>query len=739
MSVSLLGVVGLQLYWINDAIKVKQEQFDRSVNEALTKVIDRLETQEAVSVVAHNMAALNKPDAATDKLPTPARQEKARTRVVLKPSKKSPAATATTAASNPAPVEIYQLEPVAAAGKAKEKEAKVKGAAGKEQPRYTVASAASIGSAPRAGIKGMVGTADSIPGKSRLYRWQVDSATTVTIGKAYDSLPPSNFRMTITPPDTTHVAFLREGRVYLKQKSASEDPQYKRKDIVQFKQIPDAATTVYRLQNQPVAVSVDTLRHLALKLNEMKALQELPVSFQPGDISSITVRNDSIFILQKDKATQHFFKRTTTPQATGSSPSWRETFSTAAGKPIHNAVSLPAPTSVKPAKQVAAAHAPASTIRPANIEKIEVKKDKLNDVVQQMVVEYVAKDTPLQERLNLHNLQALLKAELQQQGIALDFGYWVVSGGSDTVAMHQVNAVQDLSLPKYEASLFPNDIFEKSDYLGLYFPNSKAYALKGLWGMLALSVLFTGVIIATFGTTIHIIYKQKKLSEMKNDFINNMTHEFKTPIATISLATDAIANPKVFEQPEKIKYYTGIIREENKRMNAQVENVLQIAQLEKNEFRMNLQPVDVHALARKAVESIQLQVAQRLGQITMQLDALQHELRLDEVHLYNVICNLLDNANKYSPASPDICLVTRNVPEGLLIAVEDKGIGMSKDTQQRVFEKFYRVPTGNLHNVKGFGLGLSYVKAIVQAHHGEIKLRSELGKGSRFEIFLPFA
>ncbi|HEY4651498.1 MAG TPA: HAMP domain-containing sensor histidine kinase, partial [Pontibacter sp.] len=189
---------------------------------------------------------------------------------------------------------------------------------------------------------------------------------------------------------------------------------------------------------------------------------------------------------------------------------------------------------------------------------------------------------------------------------------------------------------------------------------------------------------------------------------------------------------------DKIKYYTSIIRQENKRMNAQVEKVLQTALLEKNEFRIKFEPVDVHQLIARAIECIRLQVEQRLGTIDVQLHALKHELRSDEVHLYNVICNLLDNANKYSPAAPEISLSTRNADGGILIAVSDNGMGMSKDAQQRVFEKFYRVPTGNLHNVKGFGLGLSYVKAIVQAHHGNIRLWSEPGKGSRFEIFLPF-
>ncbi|GAB3532171.1 hypothetical protein GCM10027443_15520 [Pontibacter brevis] len=739
MSISLLGVVGLQLYWINDAIKVKQEQFDRSVNAALTKVVEKLETHEAVSVVAGQMASLNKPSQATplDTTATPApATEQTRVQPLPEPAKQ----TAKPPAQAPKPQpEVFKVPVPAPHGKAKATGGGV--TYSDAGPIYGTAPADYILVSPTGSIKIQRRPEDPVTREKHLK----EQARVMTTTRVAASVPASGSYLNIarSKPDTVHLRKMVQGKKPL------TDTVFQWEKVKEYTRRADSAALIFRTQHkQAIHISVDTLRFLAAELYRMKQPGRLPIEIKPAGVSSINVRNDSIFVFLSDTAKQIYLRRLTTarPENEVSAATWRETTPTRVTAPLRGAAVLQESKVAKPIKIITEGNAssnanplkvPNAKTNVSDIEKIEIKKDMLNDVVQKMVVEYAVKDEPLQQRLNLHVLQHLLKAELQQQGISLGFGYWVVAGQADTVAAQNINAIKNQNLPSYKATLFPNDIFDKPDYLGLYFPDSKAYAMKSLWGMLALSALFTLVIIATFGTTIHIIYKQKKLSEMKNDFINNMTHEFKTPIATISLATDSIVNPKVYENPDKIKYYTRIIREENKRMNSQVENVLQIALLEKNEFKMNLQPIDVHTLIMKAIEGIRLQVEQRLGQVNVQLDALQHELQSDEVHLYNVICNLLDNANKYSPASPDIQLRTKNLNGGILIAVEDKGIGMSKDTQQRVFEKFYRVPTGNLHNVKGFGLGLSYVKAIVQAHHGDIKLKSELGKGSRFEIFLP--
>lgn len=261
--------------------------------------------------------------------------------------------------------------------------------------------------------------------------------------------------------------------------------------------------------------------------------------------------------------------------------------------------------------------------------------------------------------------------------------------------------------------------------------------LRSLGWMIVGGILFTIVIISAFGLTIQAMLNQKKISEIKSDFINNMTHELKTPLATISLAVDAIGNEKVMSNRDKISYFSGIIKEENKRMNKQVESILQSALIEKNEITLNLQPIDVHQVIQSTVDNLQLQLANKDARVELQLDAVQPVIKADEVHFSNVIFNLLDNAIKYSRQQLDIKISTFNTRKTVVISIADNGIGMSRDTVSRIFEKFYRAHTGNVHNVKGFGLGLSYVKAIIDAHHGKIRVESTLGKGSKFTMEFP--
>ena len=250
-------------------------------------------------------------------------------------------------------------------------------------------------------------------------------------------------------------------------------------------------------------------------------------------------------------------------------------------------------------------------------------------------------------------------------------------------------------------------------------------------------VFFTLVIIAAFYVTVSTILRQKKLSEIKNDFINNMTHEFKTPLATISLAVDALRNEKVIHDQQKSEYFSGIIKEENRRMNKQVEAILQAALLEKQELQFNLQPVHVHSIIRDVLENFQLQLEEKQGKIDLQLNARNDLLEADEVHFTNLISNLVDNAIKYSKDQILIKITTHNSSRNWIMRIEDNGIGMNKETQRRIFEKFYRAHTGNIHNVKGFGLGLSYVKTVVDAHHGKIKVESTVGKGTVFLLEIP--
>ncbi|MGN6568936.1 MAG: sensor histidine kinase, partial [Flavipsychrobacter sp.] len=234
------------------------------------------------------------------------------------------------------------------------------------------------------------------------------------------------------------------------------------------------------------------------------------------------------------------------------------------------------------------------------------------------------------------------------------------------------------------------------------------------------------------------LFNQKKLSEIKSDFINNMTHELKTPLATISLAIDALTNEKVIHDSNKVKYYSGMIKEENKRMNKQVEKILQAAKIERQEIKLNLQHLDVHEIIHKVTDNLILQIQEKHGTLSLKLNAPRHRVEADEVHFSNIIFNLIDNAMKYSKDNLHVDVETQMAGNNAIaIRVRDNGIGMNKETQSRIFEKFYRAHTGNLHNVKGFGLGLSYVKAMVEAHGGKIKVESTLGKGSTFTITLP--
>lgn len=273
------------------------------------------------------------------------------------------------------------------------------------------------------------------------------------------------------------------------------------------------------------------------------------------------------------------------------------------------------------------------------------------------------------------------------------------------------------------------------ELLNIMVPLKQPFVYRHTFWLIFTASLFTLIIFAAFFIIIRAYLNQKKVGEIKNDFINNMTHEFKTPLATISLAVDALRNEKVLNDKSRIEYFSGIIKDENKRMNKQVETILQAAISDKQEVRMNLKPVHANQLIEVAVKNVLLPIEDKNGSLEVNLSAANDCILADEVHFTNIINNLLDNAIKYSKEDrPVIKLTTKNVNHYFRITIEDNGIGMNKETVQRIFEKFYRAHTGNIHNVKGFGLGLSYVKSVVDAHKGRIKADSTLGKGSTFTI-----
>jgi two-component system phosphate regulon sensor histidine kinase PhoR len=367
------------------------------------------------------------------------------------------------------------------------------------------------------------------------------------------------------------------------------------------------------------------------------------------------------------------------------------------------------------------------------------------------------KDKNLENRIKIDYLDRVLKEELAIRGInyqmpSYRYHYGVYGFEKSSFIMLDGKKYDDEQgkeqiLPEYVNSKEENTAFKVNIFprerpvpgeLRIFFPNKNDIILRSLGKTFVASIFFAGIILVCFAYTLYIIFTQKKLSEMKTDFINNMTHEFKTPIATISLASDALNNPAVVKNEDKILRFSRIIKQENIRMHKQVEKVLQMALLDKKDFNLKWSAVNVHDLILAAIENISLQVETREGSVKGFLNASEPVVKGDQTHLSNIIHNLLDNANKYSPKKPHITVFTRNVDNGVEIIVKDEGIGLSREVRKFIFDKFYRVPTGNIHNVKGFGLGLSYVKTMVEAHKGKIDVRSELGKGSSFILYFPF-
>ncbi|MCL6265675.1 sensor histidine kinase [Flagellimonas myxillae] len=346
-----------------------------------------------------------------------------------------------------------------------------------------------------------------------------------------------------------------------------------------------------------------------------------------------------------------------------------------------------------------------------------------------------AKSEPIHKRVSKQELELLLSQELADRNIDVDYEYGVYSQGYPTKIKSKKFKFSESKM--YEARIFKDSEGQTNFSLLLTFPSMNKFLFQSIMGMALLSLIFTIVIMVAYSSAIYQLIKQKQISEIKTDFINNMTHEFKTPIATINLAVEAIRNPNSIEDKDKVLRYLGMIKDENKRMHAQVENVLRISKLEKNQLDIRKDRVDVHEIIEDAITHIELIVSDRGGYVHSHLEAERSDVLANDTHFTNVIVNILDNAVKYSPESPKIDVYTELVKNNIIIKVQDHGAGMSKAVLKKVFEKFYREHTGDIHNVKGHGLGLAYVKRIIEDHQGEVYAESEKGKGSTFFIKLP--
>jgi len=342
--------------------------------------------------------------------------------------------------------------------------------------------------------------------------------------------------------------------------------------------------------------------------------------------------------------------------------------------------------------------------------------------------------TPIHKRVSGEKIEKLIKSQLKERGLSTNFEFAVYSNNLAT-KIHSKNFTLN-PISTYGVPLFVNDDMKTSFQLYVNFSDKKRFVLKSILGMAILSLVFTGIIIFTYASALRQLQKQRQISQIKTDFINNMTHEFKTPISTINLALDALKNPKVADDKEFIARYYKMIREENRRMHTQVENVLRISKLENNELDLDKGEVSLHEIIEDAITHVSLIVEDKGGYIKTHFEAVNDEIYGSDIHLTNIIVNVIDNGIKYTEGSPEIDIYTENEGNDIVLKIVDKGIGMSKVVQKKIFEKFYREQMGNIHNVKGHGLGLSYVKRILDDHNAEITVESEKGKGSTFIIKL---
>ncbi|MGB0888584.1 MAG: sensor histidine kinase [Vicingaceae bacterium] len=342
----------------------------------------------------------------------------------------------------------------------------------------------------------------------------------------------------------------------------------------------------------------------------------------------------------------------------------------------------------------------------------------------------------INDTVNPYLLETLLRNEFAQRNIKIDFEYVIYDCFTDSIVFGDYISLNDGEKDNLQSKSYNMKWDKDGHYFGIFFPSKKAYILSemSIWAFSSSIIL---LIIIFFGYTINVILKQKKLSEIKNDFINNITHEFKTPISTISLSSEVLLNPNIINEPERLKNYANIIKEENSRLKNQVDKVLQLATLDKSKLKMEDENINLHELLQNAIKSFGLIIKEKNGKILSHLNAEKFMFFGDKIHITNTLHNLIDNAIKYSAENPEITIATNSHKNYIEISVKDNGIGIPTDAQKHIFDKFYRTPTGNVHDIKGFGLGLNYVKTIVEAYDGSVKLISKENEGSTFVIKLP--
>ncbi|WP_234735952.1 sensor histidine kinase [Tellurirhabdus bombi] len=628
MTVGLLGLISLQLFWINNALSLQKEQFDYKVTDALQEVIRTLERQEIQYLTRQRLSQ---------------QEKQQRLMAIARPAK------------------VEERKPVAK---------KIQ----RQQPTTEPSSAPSSESL----LVGESTYPNALSNSNASLRLTGDRAV---------RLRP---HPQVSPSDVLHADFQK----------LSEVQQRFLEDIIRQQDAlgPEELWNLQLRQQQHLNQLVDRVFQRQLKL---MVGQEQPDTVSL--VKPVTVAKKEIVrkVLSR--------KRNAAPVGSVSSP--------------------------------------VSSVISDRLTKATRQSEMVKEVIQDLLFA----NRPIESRVNRYIVDTLLKRAVQERGITIPFEYGVrtrqgTASAKPALLFASHKRTQDQAEASledrkiYKAVLFPNNLYESGNMLYVYFPNQEEFILRQMMATLASSAVIVLVIMACFYIAISTIVRQKKLADIKNDFINNMTHEFKTPISTISLAVEMAQDQLTGgpTEPSRLTRYMGIIKEETKRLGTHVEKVLQMALLDRGEVKLKLSEVNIHDTLVRVLNTIGLQIEQKQGQVTMDFEAENELIEADEVHLSNIIYNLLDNAIKYSPESPNITLRTRSLENGVSVTIADNGIGMSKEQINRIFEKFYRVPTGNLHDVKGFGLGLSYVKKMIDEHHGSIRVRSQPGKGSEFEVVIPY-
>lgn len=357
--------------------------------------------------------------------------------------------------------------------------------------------------------------------------------------------------------------------------------------------------------------------------------------------------------------------------------------------------------------------------------------------LENLAIEFERSKQSIVKRIDPKFIIEQLSEELELRNIPIDFSWKIEKGNSDSVLFQQANYKESTQDAPYSAVLFPSEIAGNEAIISVYFPNKFSVLLSNGRSILLSSLSLILILIGCFSYTIFSILKQKKLSEMKNDFINNMTHEFKTPVATIMIASESLKDQDIRRDEQRVQRLANIIYDENIRLGDHIERVLNIARIDKGDLKFSMKNINFHELLEGVVGSMDLLVEKKKARIELKLKAQEVFILADELHLSNVIFNLLDNALKYCKNNPEIKIHTLNKGNQLIVTISDNGVGMNKDQLTRIFDQFYRIPTGNIHDVKGFGLGLSYVNDVVKRLNGTIRVKSEINKGTEFELHFP--